>query len=164
MESQRRFAVMGQNLFKILNRLSHNQKICRLLKYQDATPLKEDDKHIDVNGVTLLNKQLLYVPKYPEDGIECSYVMAVFNHFSINPINPDFKLTTIRFEIVCPYTEWIIEENNLRPYLIMQEIDDMFNQASLSGLGKLQFLKSEPLTLSPQMGGYTMEYQINEFN
>ena len=164
MESQRRFAVMGQNLFKILNRLSHNQKICRLLKYQDATPLKEDDKHTDVNGVTLLNKQLLYVPKYPEDGIECSYVMAVFNHFSINPINPDFKLTTIRFEIVCPYTEWIIEENNLRPYLIMQEIDDMFNQASLSGLGKLQFLKSEPLTLSPQMGGYTMEYQINEFN
>ena len=164
MESQRRFAVMGQNLFKILNRLSHNQKICRLLKYQDATPLKEDDKHTDVNGVTLLNKQLLYVPKYPEDGLECSYVMAVFNHFSINPINPDFKLTTIRFEIVCPYTEWIIEENNLRPYLIMQEIDDMFNQASLSGLGKLQFLKSEPLTLSPQMGGYTMEYQINEFN
>lgn len=164
MESQRRFAVMGQNLFKILNRLSHNQKICRLLKYQDATPLKEDDKHTDVDGALLLNKQLLYVPKYPEEGVECSYVMAVFNNFIINPSNPDFKLTTIRFEVVCPYTEWIIEENNLRPYLIMQEIDDMFNQAKLNGLGNLQFLSSKPLTLSPQMGGYTMEYQINEFN
>ena len=164
MESQRRFAVMGQNLFKILNRLSHNQKICRLLKYQDATPLKEDDKHADVDGALLLNKQLLYVPKYPEEGVECSYVMAVFNNFIINPSNPDFKLTTIRFEVVCPYTEWIIEENNLRPYLIMQEIDDMFNQAKLNGLGNLQFVRAEPLTLSPQMGGYSMVYQINEFN
>lgn len=155
---------MGQNLFKILNKLSHNQDLCRLLKYQDTAPLKRDSKHPDVNGVELLNSHLLYVPKYPETGIENSYVMAVFDHFSINPVNPDFKLTTIRFEVVCPYTEWMIEENNLRPYLIMQEIDYMFNQTKLSGLGNLQFLRSKPLTLSPQMGGYTMEYQINEFN
>ena len=155
---------MGQNLFKILNKLSRSQDLCRLLKYQDTTPLKRDDKHPDVNGIELLNSHLLYVPKYPETGIENSYVMAVFDHFSINPVNPDFKLTTIRFEVVCPYTEWIIEENSLRPYLIMQVIDDMFNQTKLSGLGNLQFLRSKPLTLSPQMGGYTMEYQINEFN
>ena len=165
MEGQRRFAVMGQNLFKILNRLSHNQKICRLLKYQNNNPLYfHKEKQPDIEGTTLLNKQLLYVPKYPEEGVECSYVMAVFNNFIINPSNPDFKLTTIRFEVVCPYTEWIIEENNLRPYLIMQEIDDMFNQAKLNGLGNLQFVRAEPLTLSPQMGGYSMVYQINEFN
>lgn len=119
MDSQRRFAVMGQNLFKILNKLCHNQNICRLLKYQDTTPLIKDEKHPDVNGAELLGKNLLYVPKYPEEGVENSFVMAVFNNFIINPNNPDFKLTTIRFEVVCPYTEWIIEENNLRPYLIM---------------------------------------------
>lgn len=164
MESQRRFAVMGQNLFKILNKLSHNQDLCRLLKYQDTTPLKRDDKHPDVDGVDLLNSHLLYVPKYPETGIESSFVMAVFNNFAINPKNPDFKLSHLRFEVVCPYTEWIIEEGNLRPYLIMQEIDNMFNQAKLNGLGNLQFIKAIPLTLSPQMGGYSMVYQINEFN
>lgn len=161
-ESQRRFAVMGTNLFKILSKLCHNQRLCRLLKYQDTIPFSEE--YEDVDGTTLMGKQLLYVPKYPEDGIECSFVMMVFNNFMINPNNPDFKLTTIRFEVICPYSEWIIEENNLRPYLIMQEIDDMFNQAKLSGLGNLQFVKCEPLTLSPQMGGYAMVYQINEFN
>ena len=162
MESQRRFAVMGINLFKILNKLCHNQKLCRLLKYQSPNPFSEEFK--DVDGSELLTKQILYVPKYPEDEVESSYVMAVFNNFIINPTNPDFKLTTIRFEVVCPYTEWIIDEGNLRPYLLMQEIDDMFNQAKLSGLGNLQFVKCEPLTLSPQMGGYSMVYQINEFN
>jgi hypothetical protein len=84
--------------------------------------------------------------------------MAVFDNFAINPRNADFKLTKIRFEVVCPYTEWIINENNLRPYMLMQAIDDMFNQYNLNGIGKLQFVECKPLTLSPQMGGYSMVY------
>ena len=79
-------------------------------------------------------------------------------------MNQDFKISTIRFDVVCPFTEWIVDGSNLRPYLIMQEIDAMFNQQKLSGLGNLQFTHSEPLVLSPQQGGYSMFYQINEFN
>lgn len=163
MATQRRFAVMGENLFKIANKLVNNQKLCRLLKYQDLNPL-DQEAHEDVNGVELLHKQIVLIPKYPEDGIEYSYVLAVFGDFSINPINPDFKLTQIRFDVVCPYTEWVINESSLRPYLIMEEIDKMFNQAKLSGIGNLQFINAEPLTLSPQLGGYSLHYQINEFN
>lgn len=165
MASQRNFAVMGENLFRILNKLVHNQKICRLLKYQDENPLEVTDEKPDIDGQTLINNQIIIVPKIPdEDGIECSFIVVVFDHFSINPANPDFKLSRIRFDIVCPYSEWLINTGNLRPYLIMQEIDSMFNQAKLSGLGNLQFVSSVPLTLSPQMGGYSMIYQINEFN
>lgn len=163
MATQRRFAVMGENLFKIINKLISNQKLCRLLKYQDPNPLDEDE-HEDVNGTELLHKQVVLIPKYPEDGIEYSYVLAVFQNFSINPANPDFKTTRIRFDVVCPYTEWIINESSLRPYLIMEEIDKMFNQAKLSGIGNLQFVNAVPLTLSPQIGGYSLFYQINEFN
>ena len=163
MTTQRRFAVMGENLFKVTNKLVTNQRLCRLLKYQDPDPLDEQ-KHKDVDGVDLLHKQIVLIPKYPENGIEYSWVLAIFDNYTINPSNPDFKLTRIRFDIVCPYTEWIINENNLRPYLIMEEIDKMFNQAKLSGIGNLQFTHSTPLVLSPQVGGYSMYYQINEFN
>ena len=163
MATQRRFAVMGENLFKIANKLINNQKLCRLLKYQDTNPL-DTELHKDVNGVDLLHKQIVILPKFPEDGIESSFVLAVFDNFTINPNNPDFKLTRIRFDIVCPYTEWVINENSLRPYLIMEEIDTMFNQAKLSGIGNLQFTQSTPLVLSPQLAGYSMYYQINEFN
>lgn len=163
MATQRRFAVMGENLFKILNRLLHNQKICRLLKYQDESPLSTDKP--DVVGQDLLQNQVIIVPKIPDqDGIEYSYIVVVFDNFTINPANPDFKLSRIRFDVVCPYSEWIIDEGNLRPYLIMAEIDELFNQTKLSGLGNLQFTNCVPLTLSPQMGGYSMYYQINEFN
>lgn len=163
MATQRRFAVMGENLFKIANKLVTNQKLCRLLKYQDPDPLNKQ-AHEDINGFDLLHKQILILPKFPEDGVECSFVLAVFDNFTINPANPDFKLTRIRFDVVCPYTEWVVNENSLRPYLMMEEIDTMFNQAKLSGIGHLQFTHSTPLVLSPQLAGYSMYYQINEFN
>ena len=161
--TQRRFAVMGDQLFNILNKLINNQRLCRLLKYQNTQPFSDNLE--PVNGLELLNKQLIIVPKIPEnDDKECSFIIVVFDKYIVNPNNDDFKLCTLRFEIVCPYEEWLLDENNLRPYLLMQEIDEMFNQKRIEGLGKLQFSHSVPLTLSPQMGGYTMYYNINEFN
>lgn len=162
--TQRRFAVMGDNLFKILNKLVSNQNLCRLLKYQNSNPLDKEELE-DVDGIDLINKQIVIVPKVPENGdMECSFVIVVFDKYIVNPNNDDFKLCTLRFEIVCPYEEWLLDESNLRPYLIMQEIDEMFNQQRVSGIGKLQFSHCVPLTLSPQLGGYTMYYNVNEFN
>lgn len=161
--SQRRFAVMGDNTFKILNKLVNNQRICRLLKYQVRDPFS--DKYEDVDGVDLLNKQILAVPKVFDASTEkMSYIIAVFDNFVVNQFNPDFKISTVRFDIACPYDEWLLDENSLRPYLIMQEIDNMFNQGKLAGIGNLQFHRADMLTLSPQLGGFSMEYKINEFN
>ena len=161
--SQRRFAVMGDNTFKILNKLVNNQKICRLLKYQVRDPFS--DNYEDVDGVDLLNRQILAVPKVFDASTEkMSYIVAVFDNFVVNQFNPEFKISTVRFDVACPYDEWVLDENSLRPYLIMQEIHNMFNQAKLSGIGNLQFHRADMLTLSPQIGGFSMEYKINEFN
>ena len=154
---------MGDNTFKILNKLVNNQKICRLLKYQVRDPFS--DKYEDVDGVDLLNRQILAVPKVFDASTEkMSYIVAVFDNFVVNQFNPDFKISTVRFDIACPYDEWLLDENSLRPYLIMQEIDNMFNQGKLAGIGNLQFHRADMLTLSPQIGGFSMEYKINEFN
>lgn len=154
---------MGDNTFKILNKLVNNQKICRLLKYQVRDPFS--DNYEDVDGVELLNRQILAVPKVFDASTEkMSYIVAVFDNFVVNQFNPEFKISTVRFDVACPYDEWVLDENSLRPYLIMQEIDNMFNQAKLSGIGNLQFHRADMLTLSPQIGGFSMEYKINEFN
>lgn len=161
--SQRRFAVMGDNTFKILNKLVNNQRVCRLLKYQVRDPFS--NKYEDVDGIDLLNRQILAVPKVFDASTEkMSYIVAVFDNFVVNQFNPDFKISTVRFDIACPYDEWLLDENSLRPYLIMQEIDNMFNQGKLAGIGNLQFHRADMLTLSPQIGGFSMEYKINEFN
>lgn len=166
--TQRRFAVMGQNTFKIANTLMSNQRICRLLKYQTKSPFAQycnGKQQPNVDGAELINKQILIVPKIYDDSTEkMSYITAIFDGFVVNQLNPDFKISTVRFDIACPYDEWILNEHSLRPYLIMQEIDTEFNQKRLAGIGTLQFYRTDNLTLSPWIGGYSMRYKINEFN
>lgn len=169
-ETQRRFAVMGENTFIIANRLMSNQKLCRLLKYPSKDPFKEIDPvtnkpQPDVDGSDLVNKQILIVPKVFDDSVEeMSYVISVFNNFVVNMLNPEFKVTTVRFDIACPYDKWLLNDRSLRPYLIMEEIDKMFNKTKLKGIGNLQFHRADNLTLSPWIGGYSMQYKIDEFN
>ena len=161
---------MGENTFKIANKLMSNQRLCRLLKYQTRDPFLEVDPitkkdQPNVDGVELINKQILIIPKIFDDSTEkMSYVVTVFDDFVVNQLNPEFKVSTVRFDIACPYDEWILNEHSLRPYLIMQEIDTMFNESKLAGIGTLQFYRADNLTLSPQIGGYSMKYKINEFN
>lgn len=162
--TQRRFSVMGTNAFRIANKLMSNQRLCRLLKYQVRDPFNKE-KYPDVDGADLINKQILIVPKIFDDSTEkMSYVTAVFSNFVVNQFNPEFKISTIIFDIACPYEEWQLDETSLRPYLIMEEIDNMFNEAKMAGIGTLQFYRADQLTLSPWIGGYSMTYKINEFN
>ena len=163
-ETQRRFSVLGTNTFNIANKLMTNQKLCRLLKYQVRDPF-DKEKYPDVNGVDLLNKQILIVPKIWDESTEkMSYVVAIIATYAQNPVNSEFKIATIRFDIACPYDEWILNESSLRPYLIMEEIDKMFNGAKMAGIGTLQFVRTESIVLTSQIGGYSMLYSINEFN
>ena len=168
--TQRRFAVMGENTFLIANKLMQNQTICRLLKYPTKDPFAEEDpvtgkEQPDVDGIELINKQILIVPKiFDDSNDEMSYIVTVFDDFTVNILNPEFKITTLRFDIACPYDKWLLNERSLRPYLIMEEIDKMFNQGKLKGIGNLQFYRADNLTLSPWIGGYSMRYKINEFN
>ena len=168
--TQRRFATMGDNAFLIANKLMKNQRLCRLLKYQSKDPFLMVDPitnkaQPDVDGEDLIHKQILVVPKIFDDSTEkMSYVVMVFHNFVINALNSEFKLATIRFDIACPYDEWILNDQSLRPYLIMEEIDKMFNKQKLMGIGNLKFSRADNLTLSPWIGGYSMRYQVDDFN
>ena len=155
---------MGTNTFNIANKLLSNQSLCRLLKYQVRDPF-DTEKYEDVDGLLLLNKQIMITPKIWDESTEkTSYIVALFNSFTTNQINPDYKIDTISFDVACPYDEWVLSENSLRPYLIMQELDDMFNGAQMAGIGTLQFVRADRNVFTSQIGGYTMIYSINEFN
>ena len=162
--TQRRFAVMGNNAFNMANKLMQNQNVCRLLKYQVRDPFNED-KYENVDGILLLNKQIMITPKIWDESTEkTSYIVALFDTFVANAVNPDFKLDFISFDIACPYDEWVLSGNSLRPYLLMEELDKMFNGAQMEGIGTLQFVRADRNVFTSQIGGYTMKYKINEFN
>ncbi len=162
--TQRRFSVMGENAFNMANKLMQNQNICRLLKYQVRDPF-DKNKYQNVDGLLLLNKQIMITPKIWDDSTEkTSYIVVLFNSFTTNIINPDYKINTIGIDVACPYDEWVLNGRSLRPYLIMEEIDKMFNGAQMAGIGTLEFVRADRNVFTSQIGGYTMQYRINEFN
>lgn len=160
---QRKFTVMGDNIFQIVLKLAKDQDLCRLLYYTDRTPLSKEKE--DVKGMELLHKNILMVPNMPDDSLlKDNFVVVIFENFDVDDDNNDFKISTIRFDVLCPFDEWLIEESSLRPYLIMTEIDKLFNGLPLKGIGNLKFDRAEMLVVSPQVGGYTMWYSVHEFN
>lgn len=160
---QRRFATMGQNLFIILAKFIRNQNLCRLLYYTDRTPLSVEK--LDVDGFSLIDKNLLIVPKIPDDLItKESFVIVSYDSFHIDPMNGEFKVGRLLISVVCPFEEWQLDNNSLRPFLLMEEIDKELNQQKLNGIGTLSFDGANRLALSGQLGGFSMGYSNHEFN
>lgn len=161
--SQRRFRVMGENIFLITHKLIMNQRLCRLLHYTHSNPL--DPSLPDVNGIEILHKNVLLTPKIPDDLlVKENFIVVLLDRFSQDPQNKEFKIASVRFDIICQYEDWVIESDSLRPFLIMEEIDTMFNEQPLAGIGNLAFTNSDRLIATPDLGGYTLEYQVYEFN
>lgn len=164
MKTQRRFEVMGEDIFKIVDRIQRNQTILKLLKFTDTNPLAHEDltqQEID----EMLHKNLLIVPKLPdEDQDKNCYIVVILDKYDVDPVNSDFKSVIIRFDVVCPFDKWIINGKTLRPYLILNELDKIFNEKKLAGIGNLRFVECNRLVVSPYLGGYTINYGHFEFN
>lgn len=160
----RRFNAVGDNLFLISNKLIENQDVCKLLYYTTKTPLSEPSLTED-QRVGLLNKNILIVPEVPEnDNVKGSYIIVLYDNFVINGRNSEFKEAEILFLVVCPPEDWIVNEGSLRPFLIMNQIDEMFNGQKLADIGTLHFMQAERFVLTPQLTGYAMTYSTYEFN
>jgi hypothetical protein len=52
----------------------------------------------------------MITPKiWDEDTEKTSYIVALFNNFITNMINPDFKIDNLSFDVACPYDEWVLD-------------------------------------------------------
>ena len=162
--TQKRFEVMGEDIFKIVNKIQTNQKLLKLLKFTDSDPLKHKDLSQDEID-EMLHKNLLIIPKLPdEDQDKNCYIVVILDKYVVDPVNPDFKSVVIRFDVICPLDKWVINSSTLRPYLILNELDKMFNEQKLAGIGNLSFINADRLVVSPYLGGYTVNYGHFEFN
>ena len=163
-KTQRRFEVMGEDIFKITNKLLSNHTLLKLIKYTDKDPLSHSDLSQDEID-DMLHKNILITPKIPdEDSDKNCYIIVLLDNYVVDPDNADFKVATVRFDVLCPMDRWVINAKSLRPYLIMNEIDKDFNEKKLAGIGNLSFQSAERLVVSAYLAGYSLKYGHSEFN
>lgn len=133
-----------------------NNRFKKLLYY--TTPDCLDRPNLtEEESIGLFDKNIKIVPKLSVDGTVLTYVIVSFDNFTPSG-NPEFRDNIITFDIVCHFDQWKLKDFELRPYKIAAEIDTMFNNKHLSGIGLLQFLGANQIILTDEFAGLTLMY------
>lgn len=155
---------MGTNLQKIVQCLMANDNLVNYVYYTDKDPLSQPflstadkKKHIYQNLIKI-------VPRLkPQSSANC---MVAINPTSgvKNPSNREFKNIIIEIEVFVPVTQWIIKSDNLRPFLIMGEIQESLEGKTINGLGKLEGGDFDFNFVSEEMTSYKMFFYLTTYD
>ena len=140
----------------IVNHIMKNERLKRLLHYTTKDALSRPNISED-DSIGLIGKNIKMVPKLYVDGSVLAYIIISFDNFTQSN-NPEFRDSIIEFDIICHFDQWQLEDFALRPYKIAGEIDAMFNNAKLTGIGELKFLGANQMILTDEYAGLCLMY------
>ena len=152
------FLSMEKDASLISNMLLRNERLKKLLYY--TTPDCLDRKALtEDQSLELFGKNIKLVPKLYVDNSVLNYIILSFDNFTPNMTNPEFRDNIIEFDIICHFDQWQLKDFQLRPYRIAAEIDSMFDEKHLSGIGLLHFLGANQMILTDEYAGLCLMYQ-----
>ena len=152
------FLSMEKDASLISNMLLRNERLKKLLYY--TTPDCLDRKILtEDQSLELFGKNIKLVPKLYVDNSVLNYIILSFDNFTPNMTNPEFRDNIIEFDIICHFHQWQLKDFQLRPYRIAAEIDSMFDEKHLSGIGLLHFLGANQMILTDEYAGLCLMYQ-----
>lgn len=155
---QSSFLSMEKDMGLIVNMIMKNDRLKKMLYYTSRDCLKKA-KLTEDQTLEMFGKQIKTVPKIYVDDTVLNYLIIGFDNFSPNGTNPEFRNNLIEFDIICHYDQWPMKDFELRPYKIAAELDYMFNEKHLTGIGKLEFLGASQILLTDEYGGICLLYQ-----
>lgn len=142
----------------IIDRIIKNDRLKKMLYYTSRDCLNKPNLTED-ETVSLFGKQIKIVPKLYVDGSVLNYIIISFDNFTRNGNNPEFRDNIIEFDIICHFDQWHMKDFELRPYKIAAELDSMFDNKRLTGIGKLEFLGANQIILTDEYAGLCVMYQ-----
>ena len=151
------FLSMEKDTNLIINKIFKNERLKRLLYYTDKNALNRPNLSED-QALELINNNIKIVPKLYVDGSVLNYIVISFDKFAPSK-NPEFRDNVIEFDIVCHFDQWQLQDFALRPYKIAAEIDSMFNNTHLTGIGTLQFIGATQIVLTDEFAGVCLMYE-----
>lgn len=154
---------LGKNLRKITLRLLDNQQLIKLLYYTDKEPLNQADLTEEQKNEILAKRLISLIPQNnPVETAHSKIVIQVADGSKINT-NTDFRDIILNFNVYTPITQWIIKDENLRPFLIMGQIEESLDGKNINGLGKLVSGDFHLIQNTEQMTVYRFTFYITDF-
>lgn len=156
---------IGPNLIKIAKRLLDNQDLLMLLINTDLDPLNRETHSTTIDGYQLLHKNVRVIPLLDtEEENVTSKIILYLAQGAVSINNSDNENLSLRIDVYCPFHEWAITGDTLRPFAIMSEIRKSIQDRKINGLGEIQYKGFSLSTLTEEMGCYTMEFLVNAFS
>lgn len=151
------FMSVDKDLSLITSWMLKNKNLCKMLYYTDRDALDRPNL-TEEQKYSLMNKQIKIVPKIYVDSSVLAYIIISMDNFTPSE-NPQFRDNIITFDIICHFDQWHLQDFQLRPYRIAAELDSMFNNEHLTGIGELHFMGASQIILSDEFAGLTLMYQ-----
>lgn len=151
------FLSMEKDMNLIMNKMLKNERLKRLLHYNSKDALRRPNITED-QSLELINNNIKIVPKMNVDDAVLNYIFINFDLFTPSE-NPEFRNNMIEFDILCHFNQWQLEDFALRPYKIAAEIDSMFNNTHLTGIGELHFISAAQIIPNDEFGGICLLYE-----
>ena len=156
---------LGPNLRKIALRLAKNEELCKLLINTDLDPLNKDKHPEKIDWKQLLGKQIRFIPLLDaKDQTTTSKIVLFFDEGEISSINSDNENLSLNINVYCPFKEWVIAGESLRPFDIMSRIREEIQDRRINGLGEIRYLGFSLSSLTEEMSCYSMRFEINAFS
>ena len=151
------FLTVEKDLSIIIDNMLKNERLKRLLYYNSPDALIRDNIGED-ESLALIGKNIKIVPKLYVDGSVLNYIIISFDNFT-ETSNPEFRDNVVEFDIICHFDQWQMQDFALRPYKIAAEIDTIFDNKKLTGLGRLEFLGASQIVLTDEFAGLCLIYR-----
>lgn len=151
------FLSVEKDMGIITNMMLKNNRLKKLL-YHTTKDCLNKPKLTEDQTVDLIGKNIKMVPKLTVDGSVLNYIIITFDNFTRTE-NPEFRDNIIEFDIICHFDQWQLQDFQLRPYMIAAEIDTMFNEKHLTGIGTLNFLGANQIILTDEFAGLCLMYR-----
>ena len=142
----------------IVDRMMKNDRLKKMLYYTTRDCL-DRPRVTDDQALEMFGKNIKIVPKLYVDGSVLNYIIISFDNFMRNATNPEFRDNIIEFDIICHFDQWHMKDFALRPYKIAAELDTMFDEQRLTGIGKLEFIGANQIILTDEYAGFCVMYQ-----
>ena len=152
------FLNVEKDLGIIIDKILQNDRLLKLLYWNHEDALMRD-KLNEEQKYSLIGNQIKIIPKVTIDPNMWVYLIISFGNFIPNKNNPEFRNNEIYFDIVCHFDQWPLKDMQLRPYKIAAELDTMFNECRLTGIGTLKFVEAVPTAVSgEEFAGMSIRY------
>lgn len=155
---------LGQNLQKIMSRLLANQRLLKLLYYTDKDPYSQPDLTQEQIQKEIFEKLVKITPRVGPKETAHSIVVIKVNKGQTDNNNTEFRNININVESFVPLTQWIIKDDNLRPFAIMGEIQKSLNGKTISGLGKMSGGDFILNFLTEEISAYEQEFHLTTYD